>query len=234
MGTDISPELLRQIQAYFTQNLEDSKTAAYLAEVLEAGAATYVQAGEFACEVGQALADAFAACLSSDILPDGKMYWNVAENVISPMLGNDHELVSNYAVQVQENMNQSAGLGLKAQTAPLNTDRINGILNKLCAAEQYDAVAWLLGEPIINFSQNVVDETLRRNVEFQSDAGLKPRVIRRAESGACKWCRALAGSYDYPDDVPDDLYRRHENCRCIVEYNPGDGRRQDVWTKQWR
>lgn len=234
MVTDISPQLLNEIRACFIKNLENSKQTASLAAVLEAGTATYAQAGEFACEVGQALVDAFAACLSSDVLPDGKMYWNIAENVISPMLSSDHELVSNYVVQVQKTLNKSAGLGLKAQTAPLNTDRINGILNKLCAAEQYDSVAWMLGEPVINFSQNVVDETLRRNVEFQSNVGLRPRVVRRAESGACKWCRALAGSYDYPDDVPDDLYRRHENCRCIVEYNPGDGRRQDVWTKQWR
>ena len=28
--------------------------------------------------------------------------------------------------------------------------------------------------------------------------------------------------------------RRHEYCRCTVEYAPGDGRRQNVHTKQWK
>lgn len=36
----------------------------------------------------------------------------------------------------------------------------------------------------------------------------------------------------YPH-VPADVYRRHERCRCKVEYDPGDGRRQNVWDKKW-
>lgn len=33
--------------------------------------------------------------------------------------------------------------------------------------------------------------------------------------------------------MPADVYRRHERCRCRVEYDPGDGRRQNVWDKKW-
>lgn len=32
----------------------------------------------------------------------------------------------------------------------------------------------------------------------------------------------------YPH-VPNDVYRRHHYCYCTAEYNPGDGKRQDVW-----
>ncbi len=47
-------------------------------------------------------------------------------------------------------------------------------------------------------------------------------------------CSKLAGTYDYRnDDLPDDIYRRHENCRCTVELDEGGVRRQNVWTKQW-
>ena len=49
----------------------------------------------------------------------------------------------------------------------------------------------------------------------------------------CKRCSSLAGVYEYPD-VPEDVYRRHENCRCTVEYDPGDGKKlQNVHTKKW-
>ena len=27
--------------------------------------------------------------------------------------------------------------------------------------------------------------------------------------------------------------RRHENCRCVVEYDPGDGKKQNVYSKKW-
>ena len=69
-------------------------------------------------------------------------------------------------------------------------------------------------------------------VNFQGRSGLTPKIIRKAERKCCDWCAQLAGEYDYPD-IPDDVYRRHERCQCTVEYDPGEGRRQNVHTRQW-
>lgn len=35
--------------------------------------------------------------------------------------------------------------------------------------------------------------------------------------------------------MPEDVFRRHERCRCLVTYDPADGsnRRQNVHTKKW-
>ena len=114
----------------------------------------------------------------------------------------------------------------------MDEDRIDGILNKVCAAEHYEDVAHMLDEPVRTFSRMAVDDTLKANVQFQGRAGLRPRVVRRTTGSCCEWCSRLAGSYDYPH-VPADVYRRHERCRCKVEYDPGDGRRQNVWDKKW-
>lgn len=192
-------------------------------------------AAEFADEVGAAMSEASAANLSSAVLPDGRMYWNIADRVVRPMLEQDYQLLSEAAQSAQQTLNGAAGIGLRAQTAPLDSDRVDGILNRLCKEEQYDDVAWLLDKPVKTFSR-VVDDTLKANVDFQGKAGLRPRIIRTAESHCCKWCRNLAGTYAYPD-VPRDVYRRHNNCRCLVEYDPGSGKRQgkrqDVWSKRW-
>ncbi|NLS85761.1 MAG: hypothetical protein GXZ14_09255 [Ruminococcaceae bacterium] len=164
------------------------------------------------------------------------MYYNIAEKVIAPLLGDDHALVSDAAVQVQQALNTAAGVGLKAQTAPLDTDRVQGILNKVSSAPTYDDVAWVLYTPIKTFSQTIVDETLKRNAEFQSTVGLRPKIIRKAERKCCEFCSKLEGEYTYPRDVPHDVYVRHNNCRCLVEYDPGTfgaGLRQNVWTKKW-
>lgn len=67
---------------------------------------------------------------------------------------------------------------------------------------------------------------------FHAKAGLKPKITRVVVGDCCDWCRALAGTYTYGDE-PEDIYRRHRYCRCRVEYSPGDGKRQDVWTKEW-
>lgn len=221
---DIAPVLLERISQDFIRLLGDSKIESM----------NYTSAGDYAEKVGAALAEAFRLNLDPDILPDGKMYWNIADRVIRPMLEQDHVIISDATTLVQQALNQAAGIGLKAQRAPLNEDRVSGILNKVASAKKFEDVVWVLDEPIKTFSRSVVDDTLRRNVEFQGKAGLRPKIIRRAESKCCKWCSQLEGVYDYPD-VPDDIYRRHNRCRCRVEYDPSSGkRRQNVHTKQWK
>ena len=232
MPEDIAPALLDAIRQDFERNLGGRQRAVQLLEKIQAGGANYADAGDYAEEVGTALADAFRANLSSSILPDGRMYYNIADRVVRPLLEQDHALVAEAAQTVQQSLNTAAGLGLKPQAVPLNESRVQGLLDKISNAEQFDTVAWVLGEPVKNFSRAVVDESIRRNVDFQGGAGLRPRVIRRAEAHCCRWCSNLAGTYTYPD-VPQEVYQRHEYCRCTVEYDPGDGRRQNVHTKQW-
>lgn len=160
------------------------------------------------------------------------MYYNIASRVLEPLLEEDHSIVSQAAKLVQQSLNQKAGIGIQAQTVPVNADRIAGIVDKISNGESFEDVAWVLDEPIKNFSMNVVDEAIRQNVNFQGKSGLRPKVIRKSERKCCPWCSNLAGEYEYPD-VPDDVYRRHENCRCTVEYDPGSGKRQNVHTKKW-
>lgn len=219
---DIAPALLGRIRADFLRLLRNAAPSA----------ATYPAALDYADLVGGALAEAFRLHLSADTLPDGRMYWNIADRVLRPLLEEDHALVADAAAAVQQQLNEAAGLRLLAQRVPVDEGRIDGILNKVCAAEHYEDVAYMLDEPVRTFSRMAVDDTLKANVQFQGRAGLHPRVVRRTTGSCCEWCSRLAGSYDYPH-VPADVYRRHERCRCKVEYDPGDGRRQNVWDKKW-
>lgn len=231
---DIAPALLETIEKAFYENLARDRKGAELLKKIHIKHATYETAGDYAEQIGIALAKAFRDNLSSDVLPDGKMYWNIADRVVRPLIGADYRLTSEAAALVQQALNEAAGIGLKAKAAPLNEERVSGFLNTLANAERYDDVAYMLEEPVlVNFTRSIVDETVKVNADFHRSAGLHPKIVRRAEHKACKWCRALAGSYNYPEDTPDDVFRRHENCRCVVEYDPGDGSRQDVWTKEW-
>lgn len=229
---DIAPALLEQLQKDFHDNIQKNKSLQDLLKLVEAGKAGYAQAEEIACEIGSALSQAFGKTLSAAALPDGKMYFNIAQRVVGQLLEEDHQLIAQVAEQVQTTLNKKANIGLKAQTVAVDEDRVYGIVNKIANAEAFDDVAWVLGEPVVNFSQSVVDNILKANVNFQGKAGMTPKIIRKAERKCCKWCQSLAGEYEYPM-VPDDVYRRHERCRCIVEYDPGSGKRQNVHTKQF-
>lgn len=228
---DIAPQLLEQLRSRFSEKVAVNPKIRALMKKIKAGEATYVDAEDYAYLIGKALSEVFAENLSSGMLPDGRMYYNIAERVLRPLLEEDHAIVSEAAALVQTFLNQKAGLGIKAQTVPVNDDRIYGIVNKVSEAGTFDEVAWVLDAPVQNFSINVVDEILRANVDFQGKSGLKPKVFRSAERKCCKWCSDLAGVYDYP--VDREVYQRHDNCRCTVEYDPGDGRRQNVHTKRW-
>ena len=94
-----------------------------------------------------------------------------------------------------------------------------------------EALIWLR-EPIINNCEAFFDDFIKENAKFRNDVGLKATLTRTAESNCCSWCAALAGIYEY-GKAPDDIYRRHEFCRCTVTYQSGR-KSQNVWSKrQW-
>lgn len=114
------------------------------------------------------------------------------------------------------------------------TDRTQGILNRASDAPKFSGVRWILGDGVLtNYMQSYVDDTMKRNAVFQSNAGVPPKIVRRSPGWCCEWCAKLEGTYLYPDEVPDMVYHRHDNCNCIVEFYPANGKKQDVWTKEW-
>lgn len=231
---DIAPKLLKEIQKDFQSLFNDNAKIVNLYGKVKNGTATYVEANDFAIETGETLAKVFQRNLSSSVLPDGKMYYNIAKRIVEPMMSNNYDLISEVTQQVQTSLNQSASIGIKAIQPKLNHDRIDGIINKVSDAAQFDDVAWVLEEPIVNFSQSIVDDSIKTNAEFQAKAGMQPVIERKVSGNCCDWCKAVAGTYRYPNDVPHDVYRRHQRCRCTVDYNPGNGKIQNVHSKKWQ
>lgn len=233
MMEDIAPGLLKNIQDDFKDQFSKNDLIETLYKKVKDGAATYAEANDFSVEAGKILANVFQSNISSEVLPDGKMYYNIAKRVVEPMMKNNYVLITDVTDQVQQKLNETANIGIKPITPELNQDRIDGILNKVSSAELYDDVAWILDEPMVNFSQSIVDDAIKENAKFHAKAGMQPKIVRRLAGGCCDWCRSLAGTYSYPD-VPQDVYRRHQRCRCTIDYIPRDGKIQNVHTKQWQ
>lgn len=233
MENDIVPELLDKIKQDFLDSVEKSAELERLLLLLKDGKVTYQEAYKFATEIGKILSSVLTDNISSSILPDGKMHYNIAERILSETLGENHKMISGYSKQVQEILNKEAGISLKAVVAPIHKTRIDSLVNRLSHEDIFDEVLWVFGAPIINFSQNVVDNHIKANADFHFKSGLKPKVVRTTIGKCCDWCDKIAGVYTYPT-VDKNVFRRHDRCNCIVEYHPGDGKRQDVWSKQWK
>lgn len=103
-------------------------------------------------------------------------------------------------------------------------DRTQGIIDRLAGAENYDAIKWILQSGVTtNYTESVVDAKIKANCDFQGRAGLTAKVERVAVGKTCKWCEDVAGEYVYPN-VPADVWRRHDNCNCIIKYTAATGR----------
>lgn len=237
MEVDISKDILKRLEESFGEKIKSNKKIKELIKVLENNEATYKEANEYAIELGKILAETYKENIKSDELPNGRMYYNIGDKTITPTMKNNYELISEYSKDVQTLINKKAGLGLNGIKAPLNEDRIHGIVQRLADEEDYEKTKWILNENMVNFSQSIVDDTVRKNAESHFKLGLEPKIYRESSGKCCKWCSKLDGTYNYFEvkNAGNDVFRRHRNCRCTVEYVPGGGKykSQNVHNKDW-
>lgn len=229
-------QILQKILEAYDQQIAGNRKAEAVIRKIGKKMATYADAQEMAVVCGQVLEDSLREYLP-EALTDGMLYREAAEVVLKEPLLHSGEQVADVARQVQQELNEAAGIGLNAIEPALNMDQVDGIVTGVCNAQSYDSYKETLFDQATNFLQGTVDDTVRENAEFQYKAGLEPTIVRYAVGKCCEWCDGLAGTYPYERirNKGNDVFRRHKNCRCVVEYNPGNGskKRQNVHTRQW-
>lgn len=233
MAADVVPVLNEKIQTSFQSNMMRDRRIAQISKRIRDGTATFVDGHDYAERLGESLSKALISNLNEENLPDGRLYYNIAKRTVTPALRNNYELTNEAAEQIQSIIDSGLGIGLKSVKAEFPESRIKGLIDKMTTEgiSLEDALIWL-GEPIINNSEAFFDDFIDSNAKFRTEAGLKATITRIAEANCCPWCDSLAGTYEY-GSAPDDIYRRHQYCRCTVTYQTGK-KSQNVWSKnQW-
>lgn len=227
--------LAEQIIEEFDAEVGKSAAVQNFYKLASQGNATYREANEAAKEIGKILARAYQKYLGPEQMQQEQVVYELAREILSPTMYHDHETVSEIAAKAQENMNKKAGIGIKAIRPEFDQSKVDSLAGRIAKEEKFEDVSWIFDAPIRNFTQSIVDQTAKANMEFQGKAGLRPVVVRRTSGRCCAWCLALAGTYEYPG-APKDVFRRHNNCNCTVECNPRGGNAfQNVWNKnEWR
>lgn len=221
MAIDVGADLLSQITDAFAKRYDDDITIRVLEKRLASEKATLEDAMTYAERVGEILANVYQETLSSSVLPNGKMYWNIAQKVIKEPLVQNYTLAANASMQAVEATNKRYGVNIKAQKPTLGSERISNIANKVVQYDSYDDAAYMLGEPVKNFSRSVVDDAVHENADFQAKAGIDVKIVRTTTGrDTCNWCRARAGTYDYETvrATGSAVWQRHDYCDCRIEY----------------
>ena len=203
------------IKPVFLSRLERDRQATALMASIESGSATYATATQYAARVGEILGQVLKFNAPITDISD----WDI-DDLIPGSLGLDHRIVTNACRAVQETMNRDAGIGIRYQEPTFDWDRVHGIVDELRDNPEFINIEETFYDQLTNFSQNVVDSSVRANASVASGAGIKTWVIRTASSKACQWCQDAAGRYNYEDvkGTGDDVWRRHENCNCTIDY----------------
>lgn len=82
----------------------------------------------------------------------------------------------------------------------------------------------ITGPSIKNLFISEATGNSKTTAELRSRIGLKEYIIRQSNGHCCEWCQQLVGVYVYGEE-PQDVYRRHDNCTCIVLHKSQRGYR---------
>ncbi len=132
-------------------------------------------AGEVGGKASEILLD-----VSKNFLEDGKLSDELAGELIQTILEQSYEKVSSVTADAYGQVFSKSGLQIKGQKAPLNQDRIDGLVTVATSGEENAFVNAVSRAKIENFCRNIVADSATKNAKFATKAGLKAKIIRKS------------------------------------------------------
>lgn len=114
---DVAPELLERVQELFDEGVRKSKRIRIVKQRYNDGSITYADVNVYAMELGEILSSAYKRVITKDMLPDGRMYWNIADRVVGETMQHSFDMVEKLAMAVIKKLNEDAGIGMNAVSA---------------------------------------------------------------------------------------------------------------------
>lgn len=225
---DVAPELLEQIMQAIDRRASVSRV---INDLPSKSRLSQKDIHRYAEEVGKILSESYLEVLTERNLPNGTLYRNIAERILSQTLRDAHGEVMNFAEIVQTAIDEANELGISSVIPDFPDDRVRGLIDKASnpLATIEEQRRWL-GEPVINNTESFADDFIQANAQTRARMGLKTTITRIVAPGCCEWCDRLGGVYEYGEE-PKEVYQRHEYCRCMVTFQ-SDRTSQNVWSKR--
>lgn len=136
MAADIAPELYEKLHTEFELNIKRNKR---IQSFLKKGdKTTQREVSLYSAELGKCASDALSVVLSEDALPNGKLYWNIAQRTIIPLLKEAYVMVMEAAEAVQKREDADLGINIKPIRPDFPEERIRGLIDKLIEYQEDD------------------------------------------------------------------------------------------------
>lgn len=209
-------EFLQTLNKAYRNSPELVSLVKQIAKAADKGKATYEMAQKYAVALGKILGKTIN---ETGVLSDEQFEYSVeyVARILRPALKKTYDLSSDAATMVQDSINKSHGINLKPIKPKVDNDRIDNMIKEI-ANRGYTEDEEKYRHQFENLNQSAVDRTMYDNGDFLEHTGVTVTYTRIAESGACKWCRSMAGTYS-THEAPDGFFARHTNCNCYIKVN---------------
>lgn len=111
---DVAPALYEAIETDFIRYYKADKTVKKVLDKVKEGTADYVDAYYYATAVGECASRALTKNLTEDALPEGRLWYNIAERTVRPLLTQVEDMVAEVTDAIQNELNRKAGIGLRS------------------------------------------------------------------------------------------------------------------------
>lgn len=130
MADDVLPELLEKIFGEYKRLIKESTFITRFSDELSKGIAKDSDVSLYGEELGNCASIAFLKFIKEENLPDGILYWNIAERTIEPLLRDVYQKVNDAAEQVQLVSDKKIKVNIKPQHAEFPKDRVHDLIDK--------------------------------------------------------------------------------------------------------
>lgn len=130
MAKDIVPELYEAMLNRFNENIEQSRKVQTFLNKLNNGKVDAEDVSMYASDLGDLLGQTIGETLTESVLPDGTLYWNIAERTVIPLLERVQTMVNEAASIVQERLDKTNGIGLKTINPAFPIGRARALIGK--------------------------------------------------------------------------------------------------------
>lgn len=226
---DVAPELAAKIDRLYTDALKNDKTIVRLGTKLQKQPLSASEIRTLSERLGKHASDALREVLTPEALPDGLVYWNIAERTIKPLL--EKVYATENAVQTASQMltDKAAGINIAISKGVNPADRINEVLNFAVNSTTGEQISNALNDPVKTTALDFMDDFIKANANIRNGLGFKQTVIREYDgvglgrgTRPCNWCIGRAGTWTYQQAIDNGVFERHVGCGCTIEVVSSD------------
>ena len=226
---DVAPELAAKIDRLYSAALKDDKTIVRLGTKLQKEPLSASEIRTLSERLGRHASDALREVLTPEALPDGRVYWNIAERTIKPMLEKVYATENAVQTASQLLLDKKNGINIAISKGIDPTDRINEVLNFAVNSTTGEQISNALNDPVKTTALDFLDDFKKANAEIRNGLGFKQTVVREYDGVGlangrrpCNWCIGRAGTWTYQEAIDHGVFERHTGCGCTIEVISSD------------